>query len=80
MKNNTSFYEEQHVVFRRHFLIDWEVPQIGHFYENLKINSDFWQTQPQDKKAMAKEFDAQLFLDIQDEAGNYARTARTTRE
>lgn len=41
MKNNTSFYEEQHVVFRRHFLIDWEVPQIGHFYENLKINSDF---------------------------------------
>ena len=36
MKNNTSFYGKQHVVFRRHFLIDWEAPQIGHFYENLK--------------------------------------------
>ena len=37
MENNTSFYGKQHVVlrrttrrFRKHFLFDWEVPQIGH--------------------------------------------------
>lgn len=37
MKNEPSFYEKQHVVlwkttrrFRKHFLFDWEVPQIGH--------------------------------------------------
>lgn len=73
MENNTLFLEGI-------FCSIGKTSKLGIRYEKLKINSYFWQTQPQDKKAMAKEFDAQLFLDIQDEAGNYARTARTTRE
>ena len=31
IENNTSFCEEQHVVFRRHSLFAWEGPQIGHW-------------------------------------------------
>ena len=36
MKNNTSFCEEQHVVFRRHFLFDWKILKLGIRYEKLK--------------------------------------------
>ena len=80
MENKPSFYGKQHVVFRRHSLFAWEGSQIGIRYEKLKINPYFCQRQSQDKIAMAKVFDAQLFLDIQNEADNYARALQELQE
>ena len=73
MANNTSFLEGILCSLGKDL-------KLGVRCEKLKINSYFCQTQPQDKKAMAKEFDAQLFLDIQDEAGNYARALQELHE
>ena len=50
MENNTSFYRKQHVVLESIFCSIGKSPKLGIRFEKLKINSYFWQTQPQDKK------------------------------